>query len=117
MFRAKTVEKIKICILGSVPSPPLHPENCAVYEIMWENTVERGRPHMTIWRTSVACWITKTTTTYSKYVTLIAFPLQQQMQERASMLRYTYSAACLVISNALKGSSGHRDRPRVTSFV
>jgi hypothetical protein len=25
-------------------------ENRAVYEIMWKNTVERGRPRMTIWR-------------------------------------------------------------------
>jgi hypothetical protein len=26
-------------------NPP--PENCAIYEIMWENMVEPDRPHMT----------------------------------------------------------------------
>ena len=30
----------------------------AVYEIMWKNIVERGRPHMTIRRMRIACWIT-----------------------------------------------------------
>ena len=33
--------------------------------------------------------------THSQYVTLIALPLQQRLQERASVLRYTYTA-CLV---------------------
>jgi len=31
--------------------------NRAVYEKMWKNTVERGRPRMTIWRMRIACWI------------------------------------------------------------
>jgi hypothetical protein len=35
----------------------------AVYEIMWKNTVERGRPQMTIWRMGIVCWITKATHT------------------------------------------------------
>jgi hypothetical protein len=35
--------------------------------------------------------------TLSEYVILIAFPLQQWLQERASLLGYTYTA-CLVIS-------------------
>jgi len=43
---------------------------------------------MTIWRTSVACWITKATNTHSEYVILIAFPLQQWLHERDLMLRY-----------------------------
>ena len=30
------------------------PENHTVYEIMWKNIVERGRPQMTIWRTRFA---------------------------------------------------------------
>ena len=35
--------------------------NCGreVYELMWKNIVERGRPQMAIWRMRVACWITK----------------------------------------------------------
>ena len=69
--------------------------NRAVYEIMWENTVEPGRPQMTIWRMRITCWIPKATNTHSEYVILITFPLQQWLQERPSMLRYTY-IACLV---------------------
>jgi len=52
-------------------------ENCAIYEIAWKNIVERERPYMTIWRMRVACWIPKATNTYSEYLILIDFPLQQ----------------------------------------
>ena len=30
-----------------------------LYEIMWKNIVEAGRPQMTILRMRIACWITK----------------------------------------------------------
>jgi hypothetical protein len=40
-------------------------------------------------RMRLACWITKATDTRSEYVILIAFPRQQWLRERASMLRYT----------------------------
>ena len=30
-------------------------EYCAVCEIIWENTVQPDRPHMTIWRMRIAC--------------------------------------------------------------
>jgi len=53
---------------------------------MWKNIVKPDRPLMTLWRMRVACWITKATDTHSEYVTLIALPLQQWLQERASML-------------------------------
>ena len=51
-------------------------ENCAVYEIMWTNTVKPDRPQMTIWRMHIARWIPTATNTHSVYVILIAFPLQ-----------------------------------------
>jgi len=70
-------------------------ENLAIYEVTWKNVVEPGRPQMTIWHMRIACWIPKSTNTHSQYVILIAFPLQQWLQERASVLRYTYMA-CLV---------------------
>jgi hypothetical protein len=70
----KFVEKIKTHILCSVT---LFFENPAVYEIMWKNTVELDRPPMTIWHMHIACWIPRFTDTHSKYVILIAFPLQQ----------------------------------------
>jgi hypothetical protein len=59
---------------------------------MWKNIVKPDMPLMTIWRMRVACWITKDTDTHSEYVTLIAFPLRQWLQERASKLNYTYTA-------------------------
>jgi hypothetical protein len=43
-------------------------------------------------RMRLACCITKATDTYSQYVTLIAFPLQQWLRERASVLRGKYIA-------------------------
>jgi hypothetical protein len=39
-------------------------ENRAIYEITWKNTVQSGRPQMTIWRISFACWLLKATNTY-----------------------------------------------------
>jgi hypothetical protein len=70
-------------------------ENGAVYEIMWKNLLQPDRPQMGIRRMRIACWISKFTGTHSEYVTLIAFPRQQRLYERASVLRYTY-IACLV---------------------
>jgi hypothetical protein len=40
-------------------------ENRTVYDIMWKNIVERGRPQMTIWRMCIACWLTKATHTHT----------------------------------------------------
>jgi len=47
---------------------------------------------MTIWRMRIACWIAKATNTHSQYVSVTAFPQQQWLHERTSLLRYTYSA-------------------------
>ena len=60
------------------------------FELIWKNTGERGRPQMTIWRMRIAYSIPKATNTHSEYVILTAFPLQQRLHKRASMLRYTY---------------------------
>ena len=43
-------------------------DNHAVYEIMWKNTAERGRPQMTIWRKRIACWITKSRNKHNQVV-------------------------------------------------
>jgi hypothetical protein len=45
-------------------------------------------------RMRFACWITKATDTHSECVTFIAFPLQQWLRERTSLLRYTYTVSC-----------------------
>jgi hypothetical protein len=85
MFQTKVVEKIKIQILFSITS--FFKKNRAVYEIMWENIVQRCRPH--------GGWIPKATNTHSQYVIFTAFPLQLWLQERVSMLRYTHTV-CLI---------------------
>jgi hypothetical protein len=56
MFHQTKVEgKTTTHVLCLIPPP----ENHAVYEITWNNVVEPGRPHMTIWRMRIACWISK----------------------------------------------------------
>ena len=50
---------------------------------------------MTVWHMRIACWITTATSTHTDCIILIVFPLQQCLQERYSMLGYTY-IACLV---------------------
>jgi hypothetical protein len=99
MFQTKGAEKIKTHILCSVFLLFFFFENRAVYEIMWKNIAESDRPQMAIWRTRIACWIRKATDTYSEYVILIPFPLQQWLRERTSMFRYTYPA-CLVFNTS-----------------
>ena len=49
-------------------------------------------------RMRIACQVAKATVTHSEYVIHIAFPRQQWLRERASILRvrYTYIAGLLV---------------------
>jgi len=92
MFQTKVVDKIKTHFM--LNNCFFFFDNRAVYEIMWKNMVERGRPQMAIWRMRTACWTPNATNTHSPHVTLIAFPPQQWLRERTSMLRYTH-IACL----------------------
>jgi hypothetical protein len=62
----------------------------------WDNVekycrARRGTDNV-IRRMRLACWIPKTANTHSAYVILTAFPLQQCLQERVSVSRYTYIA-------------------------
>ena len=93
MFQTKILEELErqILLVRSI----IFPENRAVYEIMWKNIVDRGRPRMTTWRMHIARWIPKATNTNSGCVILSALPLQQ-LHERASMLSSTY-ITCLVL--------------------
>jgi len=66
---------------------------------LWDNVEIYGTPRQAtdgniIRRMRFACWITKTKDAQSECVILIVFP-QQWLRERASILRYTYTA-CLV---------------------
>jgi hypothetical protein len=53
----KTVEKIHTHFIFNI----FLFGNCAIYEIMWKNVVERGRPQMPIWRMRIASLIPKAT--------------------------------------------------------
>jgi len=89
MFQTNLVEKIETHILCTLN---FFFEHCAVYEIMWKNVVQRGKPQMTIWRMRIACWIPKAINPHTGCVILITFPYEQWLHERASLLRYTHIA-------------------------
>jgi hypothetical protein len=72
-------------------------ENLAVCEIMWKNFVQRGRPQMKIWLMLIACWIPTAANIHSGCVILIAVPLQQWLNERASVLRHSIFTVLLLI--------------------
>jgi hypothetical protein len=63
---------------------------------MWKNCLERDRPQMTVSRMRIPCMMPRATNADTGYVMLIAFPLQQWLNERALMLRYTYIACILM---------------------
>ena len=48
---------------------------------------------------STACWIPKAKNIHSEYVILTAFPSQQWLGERVSVLRYTYIACLVLVTN------------------
>ena len=57
---------------------------------------------MTIWRMRIAYWIPKATNTHSEYVTLIVFPPQEWIRERATISRYTYTVSLPTIITVTK---------------
>ena len=61
-------------------------ENRTIYKTMLNNMVESDRPQTKIRRMRFACRIPKASNTHSEYLTLIDFPLPQQLRERASVL-------------------------------
>jgi len=90
----KVVEKIKTHILCSLNF--FFRKSC-LFEIMWENNVEPGRPQMTIWPTHIACWIQKSKTHTHTHT-----------HTHTQNMRYSYF--CRTTSVA-------RRRANVTSFV
>jgi len=65
-------------------------ENLSLYKIKWKKYCRAG--HITDDNTAHAhCMLDKkATNTHSEYIILVAFNLQQWLQERPSTLRYTY---------------------------
>ena len=91
VFETKFVEKIETHIFYSITFF----DNRVIYEIVWKNGLERGRPQMTMWRMRIACLIPRAINTDTGCVILITFPLQQWLNERALMLRCAYIACIL----------------------
>jgi hypothetical protein len=87
----KIVEKTKTNLLCPVT---FSFEIRALCEIILKNIVERGRSQMTKGACALHTGHLKLQT-HTEYVILNAFPLQQCLHERPSMLRYTYMA-CVV---------------------
>ena len=77
-----------------------------VYKIMWQKYGRAGQATdgYIIWRMRIACWIPKTIKTFSEYVILIVFPLQQWFHERASPYVYTYSASLVHLCSNIQKS-------------
>jgi hypothetical protein len=69
-----------------------------------EKYIQLGRPQMAMWHMHFACWMLKATYkqthihththTHKEYAIFLAFPLQQWLHKRTSMVRYTY-ISCL----------------------
>jgi len=51
--------------------------------------------------TCFACWTAKATNTHSEWVILIAFPWQQWLQERSSVLCYMYNVSFVVFCTGM----------------
>ena len=100
IFQNNVVEKLKTHILCSVT---FFFKSCSLWDV--ENIAERGRAQKTTWRMRIACWISGGYKyTLLGRVIIIAFPEQQWLHERASLLRYT-CVACIVYNNILMNVS------------
>ena len=93
MFQTKVVEKIKTHILCSVT---FFWKSCR----LWDNVeiycrTRQGTDDNIIRHMRLGCWKTRASYTHSEYVILIAFPRQDWLRERASMLRlYVHCLSC-----------------------
>jgi hypothetical protein len=85
MLRTKVAEKSNIHFIFN----NFFLKNHAICEIMWKKygTARQANDENIIQRMRIAGWILKATNTHSEHVMLFAFPSQQRLCERASMLR------------------------------
>jgi hypothetical protein len=91
----EVVKKIETRVLCSI----IFSENRAGYEQNLENcgAATQATGGNKIRHKRFACWITKATDTHSEYVTLIAFPLQQWLRERAFFALQVHCLSCFFI--------------------
>ena len=100
MFQKNVVE-IKAHILCSVT---FSIKSCRLRNNVYKyGTARQATDDIVIGRMRVACYVTKSINTHSEYVIPIAFPLQQWLHERASILRCTYVAR--LVSKLIRASA------------
>jgi hypothetical protein len=96
MFQTKVVKETNT---HSLFSNFFFRKSCRLWDNV-ENVVQCGGPQMTVWRMRITCWILKATNTNSECIIFIAFPLQQWLQERASVLRHSSIARLVLQQNS-----------------
>jgi hypothetical protein len=106
MFQIEVAEKIKTHMLCSV----MVLENCAIYEIIWKNIVQPGRPQVTIWCGHIMYWIPKAINTHSKYLILF-FPCSNGCTN-ASVCYITCTLPVLLLQNLIPFKSKFQAKTR-----
>jgi hypothetical protein len=95
MFQTKDIAKLKTQSLCSITSfRKIHSRagHRWQYNTAQYNTAGQATDGNITQRKCTSCCVTKATDAHSECVIPTAFPLQQWLRERASMLRYTYTA-------------------------
>jgi len=89
------------------------------FVITWKNTVQPGRPQMTIWRTRISRWVPKATNTDSEYVIFIAFPLLQRFTNEplCCVFMYTACLATYCSDNFKFRTAANRASPKQNVFI
>jgi hypothetical protein len=95
MFQTEIVEKINDTFYVQY----LSFKNSVVYEVMWNNIVERDKSQMTIWHIHIASWIPKATDTHSEYLILIGFSIVTMVTKtRLVVTLHVYFLCCFDIA-------------------
>ena len=98
-FQTKAVKKIETHILCSIT---FFRKSCPLWDKEEKyGTARQATDDNIVWRIRFACRINKSTDMHSEYVILVAFPRQQCLRERLSLLRYSHIVCALFV--------GHRE--------
>ena len=89
----------------------------AVYEIMWKNIVEPGRPQVTIWRMRIAWWIPEAANTYPEYVITTVFLSTMVARTRLNVTSYVIRTRTRTLYVCYQVSHSHtKDKAHKTVF-
>jgi len=69
-------------------------KNRVVCEIMWEDTVELDRTHVTVWRMNIQFWLTVATDTHSEYVILCFSTATMVTRTHLSVILHIQCLSC-----------------------